>query len=266
MTIAVVLGVINLLGAKKSGGLQVALVFGLLSLLLVFVTSGAFFMQPLHFEGFLAAGFDNILSTAGLVYISYVGVTKVASLSEEVKNPERNLPRAVFLALASAILVYGLGTTVIVGLVPPDELRGNLTPVATAAGYALGFPGVVLLSLAALLAFVSVANAGMLSASRYPLAMSRDHLLPDLFRKLSRFGTPFHAISATSATIILIIVLFDPVAHRQAGQLLSAADVRSGLCSGDRHAREPDLSLTTRVIVLRYTPGCSWPVLSCRFS
>ncbi len=211
VTIAVVLGVINLLGAKKSGGLQVALVFGLLSLLLVFVTSGAFSMQPLHFEGFLAAGFDNILSTAGLVYISYVGVTKVASLSEEVKDPERNLPRAVFLALASAILVYGLGTTVIVGLVPPDELRGNLTPVATAAGYALGFPGVVLLSLAALLAFVSVANAGMLSASRYPLAMSRDHLLPDLFRKLSRFGTPFHAISATSATIILIIVLFDPV-------------------------------------------------------
>lgn len=211
VAIAVALGLINVLGTKKSGGLQVVLVFGLLSLLLLFFTSGAFSMQTIHFDGFLAAGFDNIVSTAGLVYISYVGVTKVASLSEEVKDPERNLPRAVFFALASAILVYGLGTTVIVGLVPPEELRGNLTPVASAAGYALGFPGVVLLSSAALLAFVSVANAGMLSASRYPLAMSRDHLLPDLFRRLSRFGTPLHAIAATLTTIILIIVLFDPV-------------------------------------------------------
>ncbi|MDH3960755.1 MAG: amino acid permease, partial [Desulfuromonadales bacterium] len=93
VTIAVLLGLINLLGTKKSGGLQIALVFGLLSLLLVFIASGAFSVQTAHFGGFLAAGFDNIVSTAGLVYISYVGVTKVASLSEEVKDPERTLPR-----------------------------------------------------------------------------------------------------------------------------------------------------------------------------
>lgn len=211
VTIAVLLGLINLLGTKKSGGLQIALVFGLLSLLLVFIASGAFSVQTAHFGGFLAAGFDNIVSTAGLVYISYVGVTKVASLSEEVKDPERTLPRAVFLSLASAILIYGFGTTIIVGLVPPEELHNNLTPVATAAGYAMGFPGVVVLSIAALLAFVSVANAGLLSASRYPLAMSRDHLLPDFFRRLSRFDTPFLAIVATLIVVILVIVLFDPV-------------------------------------------------------
>src|SRR5210317_710701 len=211
VTIAVLLGLINLLGTKKSGGLQIALVFGLLSLLLVFIASGAFSVQTAHFGGFLAAGFDNIVSTAGLVYISYVGVTKVASLSEEVKDPERTLPRAVFLSLASAILIYGFGTTIIVGLVPPEELHNNLTPVATAAGYAMGFPGVVVLSIAALLAFVSVANAGLLSASRYPLAMSRDHLLPDFFRRLSRFDTPFLAIVATLIVVILVIVLFDPI-------------------------------------------------------
>ncbi|PLX72848.1 MAG: amino acid permease [Desulfuromonas sp.] len=211
VAIALVLGLINMFGTKKSGGLQVFLVFALLSLLLVFFTGGFFSLQTVHFQDFFASGFDSIMSTAGLVYISYVGVTKVASLSEEIKDPEQNLPRAVILALATAILVYGLGTMVIVGLVPPAELRNNLTPVATAAGYALGEVGVVLLSIAALLAFVSVANAGMLSASRYPLAMSRDHLLPDLFRRLGRFGTPFHAISATVTTVILIIVLFDPV-------------------------------------------------------
>ncbi len=211
VAIAVILAIVNLVGAKKSGGLQVVLVFGLLAILSVFLTGGAVAFQPAHFEGFFAAGFDSIVATAGMVYISYVGVTKVASLSEEVKDPERNLPRGVILALATSILIYLFGTLAVVGLVPMDELQGNLTPVATAAEYALGRYGVMLLSLAALLAFVSVANAGMMSASRYPLAMSRDHLVPRVFRKQGKFGTSIYSILLTLATIILILVLFDPM-------------------------------------------------------
>lgn len=211
VTIALVLAAINLVGAKKSGRLQVVLVIGLLAILAIFLTSGVASFQPDHFQDFFAAGFDSIIATAGMVYISYVGVTKVASLSEEVKDPEKNLPRGVILALLTAILIYFLGTLMIVGLVPPGELRGNLTPVATAADYALGRPGVILLSLAAMLAFISVANAGMMSASRYPLAMSRDHLLPRRFRELGKFGTPFYSIALTLSAMILILVLFDPM-------------------------------------------------------
>jgi amino acid transporter/mannitol/fructose-specific phosphotransferase system IIA component (Ntr-type) len=211
VTIALGLAIVNLVGAKKSGGLQVVLVAGLLVLLVVFLCSGVTVFQPTHFQDFFASGFDAIIATAGMVYISYVGVTKVASLSEEVKNPEKNLPRGIILALSTAIIVYLLGTIVIVGLVPPGELKGNLTPVASAAGYAMGQPGVILLSIAAMLAFISVANAGMMSASRYPLAMSRDHLMPRRFRELGKFGTPFYSIALTLATMILILVLFDPM-------------------------------------------------------
>ena len=211
VTIAIALTVINLVGAKKSGRLQVGLVFGLLAILTVFLSSGVTAFQPAYFQDFFAAGFDAIIATSGMVYISYVGVTKVASLSEEVKDPEKNLPRGVILAFLTALLIYFLGTMMIVGLVPPDELRGNLTPVATAAEYSLGRPGVVLVSVAAMLAFISVANAGMMSASRYPLAMSRDHLLPRRFRELGKFGTPFYSLALTLATMVLILVLFDPM-------------------------------------------------------
>ncbi|MDT8441075.1 MAG: amino acid permease [Desulfuromonadales bacterium] len=211
VAIALALGVVNYLGTGKSGGLQIAMVFSLLVLLLLFFGSGLLQFQPAHFDGFFAAGFNGILSTAGMVYISYVGVTKVASLSEEVTDPERNLPRAVILALATAVLVYGVGTSVMVGLIPLDELRSTLTPVAVAADYALGFPGVVLLSLAAMLAFVSVANAGLLSATRYPLAMSRDHLVSSRLRRLSRYDTPSHSILVTVGAIILVILLLDPM-------------------------------------------------------
>jgi mannitol/fructose-specific phosphotransferase system IIA component (Ntr-type) len=69
---------------------------------------------------------------------------------------------------------------------------------------------VILFSVAAMFAFISVANGGMLSASRYPLALSRDHLLPRYFLKMSRWSTPTFAIMVTVGTIIVILLLLDP--------------------------------------------------------
>ncbi|NIP50732.1 MAG: amino acid permease, partial [Phycisphaerae bacterium] len=82
-----------------------------------------------HFNNYFDAGSGAIISTAAMVYISYGGITKVTSLSEEVENPERNLPLGIFLALGTAILLYGIGTAVMVGIVPLDRLAGDLSPV-----------------------------------------------------------------------------------------------------------------------------------------
>lgn len=208
--LAVALGALNIFGAKISGGFQTVLVVGLLAILGGFVVGGLPHLEPSHFESFLAAGSQSILGTAGLVYISYVGVTKIASLSEEVSNPERNLPLGIFLALGSAIVIYGLGTTVMVGVVPMAELAGDLTPVASAARTLFGQIGVILVSAAALLAFTSVGNAGTMSASRYPLAMSRDHLMPRFFRSLTGKRIPARATVATVAVIVAVVAFLDP--------------------------------------------------------
>lgn len=208
--IAIILGLISLLGAKRSGRLQVILVSVLLVLLLFFIGDGITKLNTEYFKNFYASGWSSILSAAGLVYISYVGITKIASLSEEIKNPERNIPLGIFLALGTAVLIYVLGTVLMVGIIPMEILEGNLTPVATAAEYLLGEPGLILLSIAALIAFISVANGGTLAASRYPMALSRDHLLPRYFQKLTKWGTPVFAILLTIATIVLILILLDP--------------------------------------------------------
>ena len=209
ISLAVALGILNLFGAKKSGGVQVLLVAVLLTLLSGFVGSGIFHLEPTHFENVLGAGFNSIMATSGLVYISYVGVTKIASLSEEVADPEHSLPRAVFLSLGTAIVIYVLGTTVMVGVVPQEELAGDLTPVATAAGKIFGEWGKRILAIAALVAFTSVANAGTLSASRYPLAMSRDGILPRRFERIGRGGSPVYGVLATMAVIVFILIFFD---------------------------------------------------------
>jgi len=146
-----------------------------------------------------------------MVYISYVGVTKVISLSEEIKNPERNIPLGVFLSLATSFIIYTLGTIVMVGVLPMSELIQSLTPVASTAKIFFGNTGTILVSIAALLAFISVANAGTMSASRYPLAMSRDNIFPNFFNNINKRGTPTFAIVLTVSIIILILLIFNPL-------------------------------------------------------
>ena len=198
--LAVVFGIINLFGAKKTGTLQVLMVIALLIILTIFISKGIPNIDFENFDGFFDKGGVSIFSTAGLVYISYVGITNIASVSEEVNNPERNLPLGVFLAIGTAILIYAVGTTIMVGVLPAEELASDLTPVASASYILFGEWGKIGLTAAAVIAFASVANAGILSASRYPLAMSRDHLIPAGFSRLTQRNIPVYGIIAVSYT------------------------------------------------------------------
>ena len=203
-------GLINLWGAKSAGSLQLSLV-GVLLLILVWFMGGITQADPAYFSDLFGYGGEALLATAGLVYISYVGLTKVASISEEVANPGRNLPLGVFLSLGTAVVVYVVGTSVMVGCLPMETLQGDFTPAATVAAKLAGTFGRNIMVVAALLAFFAVANAGILSASRYPLAMSRDAMLPGFFGKLNRRNIPTRGVYTTVGGILLILVVFDPL-------------------------------------------------------
>ncbi|MCA9733478.1 amino acid permease [candidate division KSB1 bacterium] len=209
--LAIIFGVVNYFGTKKSGGFQVVLVMGLLIFLSGFLIYGFTGIHLENFSGYWDHGFKSIFETTGLVYISYAGLTKIASVSEEVEDPEKNLPRGMLLALVTTIVFYLIGTSVMVGVLPPDKLHHDLTPVATTAHALLGESGALLLTIAAILAFFSVANAAILSSSRYPLAMSRDRLMPEFLMKLSRYGTPGFGILLTVAVIIICLIVFNPI-------------------------------------------------------
>ena len=214
--LAVLLGGVNYLGAKKSGSAQVMLLIGLFFLLLWFCGFGLMKIEVGRLGGIFQPEAAGLISTAGLVVISYMGLTKVASVAEEVRNPERNIPLGTFLSFATVVLVYVVGTAVMIGVTGADVLaaaddgHGDLTPVATVARDMAGGTGALVMTIAALLAVSSGANAGILSASRYPLAMGRDRLLPDFFGRVGARGTPTVGIAATVAVIVFCVTLFDP--------------------------------------------------------
>ena len=248
--LAIVFGTINLFGAGKTTRLQTILVLGTLVLLAWFVGWGSWDIDSTRFDGFWSAGGDTIASMVGVVVISYMGLTKVVSVAEEIRNPERNIPVGILLAMATAVLVYMTGLAVMVGVIPADKLAATYIPAALAAEFFAGRAGMITISIAAIASFLSVANAGILSASRYPLAMGRDHIFPNVFRKLGRFGTPMPAIVATVLVIVLEVLLLDPlVIAKYAGTLklllfaaLSAAVIvmrESHLASYDPGFRVP---------------------------
>ncbi|MEM9664459.1 MAG: amino acid permease [Bacteroidota bacterium] len=215
--------VLNVIGAKETSGLQRLLVAVLVAVLAFFVVQGLFEIYDLgvvtvtetQFVPFMPFGTDGLLATVGLVFVSYAGLTKVASVAEEVQNPDRNIPLGMVLSLATAMFFYIGGVYIMIAVLDPAELRGDLTPVATAAELFFDWLpsswGLFLIVVAAIAAFASTGNAGILSASRYPLAMARDRLVTHHLAYLGRFGTPTLAVLVTAGLIIMAIVALDVV-------------------------------------------------------
>ena len=112
-------------------------------------------------------------------------------IAEEIKNPKFNVPVGMLLAYVVVLGLYVAVTFITVGVLDHSILQKSLTPISDGGRTFWGIPGVIITAIAALLAFVSTANAGIMSASRYPLAMGRDHILPKIFLKINkRFKTP----------------------------------------------------------------------------
>jgi amino acid transporter len=209
--LATLLILVNLVGAKQTGRLQLVIVVVMLAALGWFAAGSAASVQSANYADFFGAGVGGLLAATGLVFVSYAGVTKVASVAEEVEDPGRNIPLGILGSLAFTTVLYVAIVAVLVGITAPGSVAGSLTPVAVAAEVTLGQAGIVAVILAAILALVSTANAGILSSSRYPFAMSRDKLAPPSLSAVSeRFGTPVTSITLTGA-VLLVLIAFVPI-------------------------------------------------------
>ena len=218
--LTVAFGVLNIVGAKETNLLQRGLVAALVIILTAFIILGVSEVDGIsglspnsEDQDFFLTGLAGFASTIGLVFVSYAGLTKVASVAEEIENPDRNIPLGMTLSLITATVIYSLGTLILINALDSATLEASLTPVADAGAVFLGsIPGdvgVILIVVAAIAAFASTGNAGILSASRYPYAMAKDKLVPAKLASLGRFGTPSNAVMATVAAMVIVLLVFD---------------------------------------------------------
>ena len=209
---------LNVSGTKMSGQIQAVIVSLVVAGLLGYVVNAGFVVDTARYTPFTTDGSGGIVTAAAFVFVSYAGVTKVASVAEEVKAPGKNLPRAMLGSMGIMTVLYVAVVGAVVGLSDPEVLTtggpggtASLTPMADGAGALFGGLGVVVVSVIAVVALTSMANAGVLSSSRFPLAMSRDDLLPPALRSIDRrFKTPRNSVLITGV-VLLLLIAFVPV-------------------------------------------------------
>jgi len=162
---------------------------------------GAFYINTANWHPFIPErmfdakgvshfGWHGVLTGASVVFFAVFGYDTLTTAAEEAKNPQRDLPRAVLLSLAVAMVLYIAVSLVLTGIVPYSSLSGEAS--VSDAFNAIGLPWISnIIAIAAVIGVISVLFAFMLGAARIWFALSRDGLLPSWFSKVHpRFGTP----------------------------------------------------------------------------
>jgi amino acid transporter/mannitol/fructose-specific phosphotransferase system IIA component (Ntr-type) len=202
--------ILNLYSVKLTGKVQNGLVITLIIVLFIYIVKGFFSIDINNYTPFFQADTQTFLMSIGLVFVSFGGLTKIASIAEEVNNPSKNIPLGMILAFAVVLLLYGLTIFTTVGLLNFDEFAHSLTSISDGGFKIAGKIGLFVMAFAALLAFISTANAGILASSRAPVAMGRDHLLPPFFAYVHpKYKTPSYSILSTGLFMILVILFLD---------------------------------------------------------
>ncbi|WP_323674827.1 APC family permease [Halorubellus sp. PRR65] len=219
--------VLNAVSTAASGGAETVVTIVKIVILVVFSAYGANAVDLSEFEPFFTNGTVNaILPAMGLTFIAFEGYDLIATVTEEVENPRKNIPRAIFLSLAATIVIYLVVVLVAIGTLGAGGLAsaGERGIAEAAKGFMpAAIPilqnGASVVAFGAVFSTVSALNAVVLASSRVAFAMGRDRLLPAQIGRIHhRFGTPLIAVVA-SAAVMLVSVTFVPI--RQVGSLSS---------------------------------------------
>ena len=212
VALALLVGIValNVLGVRKVSKVLAAVVAVSIVGLICLVAAGPIGFDAARLDASFPQGILGFLAATGFIFVSYDGVTKVAAIAEEIKNPRRNLPLGILISLGIVALLYGSVVLILVGNVPAQDLQGDLHPIYLLAK-GLGGPAVgIAAALLAVLTMTSMANAGLLAASRFPFAMSRDNLLPAFLSVVhGRFLTPVRSIVLSGAAMAAVILLLE---------------------------------------------------------
>lgn len=197
--------IINLLSTAAAAWAERIMVFCLLAIMAVYAVLGFSHIEisrltPFFFEG---KNVVDIFKEAGFIFVAFGGLLGVVSVAEEVRQPGRSLPVGILSGLVVVTIFYGLLMYVTIGVVPGNELMVSHEPLAQAAKLHYGNWGYGILTVGALLAFITTGNAGIMGAARYPVALARDGLMPKRFAAvMGKNNIPVPALLLTGGLMV----------------------------------------------------------------
>jgi basic amino acid/polyamine antiporter, APA family len=203
--------VLNLIGIKQVTGIASAMVLIKIFAIVLIIFLGIFFItnhfDPKHYTPFFANGLGGTFNGAAIIFFAFAGFNTVSMLSEEVRNPEKTIPKALMIAFAVTFVLYVGIAFVEIGVLDWHKLGSPLSTLAST----LSDNQVILdfVSFSALIATGSVALSAITAGARGSFAMSRDNLFPRFFTHVhKKFGTPYLSIIICGIAISVLAGVF----------------------------------------------------------
>jgi amino acid transporter len=206
VVLVVIFAIVNFRGTKETAMVETIITVIVLAILGAYVVGGWSYIQgtPAAPQITSSIGILGIFAATAYLFELYLGAEAVAAAQAEVKNPERNIPLAIVLSAVILIALYTSVVVVAVGIVPPDVLSKQSSPIAYVAEQALGPLGAVFITIGLAIAGLAATNEAILAQSRVLYAMSRDgYLLKGLCKIHKRFCTPHIAIVISAGFTVM---------------------------------------------------------------
>ena len=202
---------INLYGVKASGQTELILVGVKVAILALFSIAGLLTIKSDHLLPVINKGLGGLIMGSALIFVAYEGFELIPNAVNEMKDPERNLGRAIFLSIIITIIIYIFVALVAVGNLTPEEInKYKEYALAVAAKPALGEIGFLLIGLGALLSTSSAINATLFGTARLGMVMAQEEELPKAFSYTERTKpVPWVSLLAISLVTLVFVNIAD---------------------------------------------------------
>lgn len=217
----------NILGPRVVGALETwTMALALIPILGIALLGWLWFDSATFMAGWNVSGESDmhaVSRAASMALWAYMGIESATVSAGVIENPSRNVPLATLIGLGLAAVVYMLSSTVIMGILPNDELRKSHAPFAEAARLALGAPGAIIISICAVLKSLGSLGGWMLLVGQSAKAAADDGMFPRVFARLNRNGVP--GIGLLIVAVLMTVVLFATMSPTLADQFNHIVDL-----------------------------------------
>lgn len=181
-------------GVKESSRINNIMVILKIVTIGVFIVVGSLYVKPSNWQPFAPYGLNGIMHAAAIVFFAFIGFDCVSAAAEEVKNPERDMPRGIIFSLAICTVLYVTVVIIMTGIVPYASFAGVDHPVSLALQVAGQNWVAGLVDIGAVLGMSTVMFVMIYAQTRVVFAMSRDGLIPSIFSRIHpKFRSPVFA-------------------------------------------------------------------------